>query len=67
MITTTPGGGRRGDTPPPRTGGSEAEVLRGFLDYLRESVSAKVRGLPDRRSAPRKCRPARICSACSTT
>lgn len=35
---------RRKDTPPPRTGGSEAEVLRGFLDYLRDSIAAKVDG-----------------------
>jgi hypothetical protein len=39
--------GLRGDTPPPRTGGSEAEVLRGFLDYLRASVAAKVDGVPE--------------------
>lgn len=38
---------RRGDTPPPRTGGSESEVLRGFLDYLRTSVAAKVDGAPE--------------------
>ncbi|MGW4035769.1 DinB family protein [Streptomyces sp. NPDC004778] len=38
---------RRRDTPPPRTGDSEAEVLRGFLDYLRTSVAAKVEGAPD--------------------
>ncbi|MCG8916778.1 DinB family protein [Actinokineospora sp. PR83] len=37
----------RRDTPPPRTGGSEAEVLRGFLDYLRASVAAKVDGAPE--------------------
>ncbi len=37
----------RRDTPPPRTGSSEAEVLRGFLDYLRESISAKVEGAPE--------------------
>ncbi|NRQ35808.1 DinB family protein [Nonomuraea sp. NN258] len=35
---------RRRDTPPPRTGSGEAEVLRGFLDYLRTSVAAKVEG-----------------------
>ncbi|OEU85465.1 mini-circle protein [Streptomyces abyssalis] len=39
--------GRRRDTPPPRTGSSEAEVLRGFLDYLRNSMSAKVAGAPE--------------------
>ncbi|MFB6554635.1 DinB family protein [Streptomyces sp. NPDC056405] len=38
---------RRGDTPPPRTGSSEAEVLRGFLDYLRTSMAAKVDGAPE--------------------
>ncbi|MFD3974162.1 DinB family protein [Streptomyces cyaneofuscatus] len=38
---------RRRDTPPPRTGGSEAETLRGFLDYLRTSVAAKVDGAPE--------------------
>ncbi|MEU7225608.1 DinB family protein [Streptomyces chrestomyceticus] len=37
----------RGDTPPPRTGSSEAEVLRGFLDYLRTSIAAKVDGAPE--------------------
>ncbi|MFF1275776.1 DinB family protein [Streptomyces marokkonensis] len=37
----------RGDTPPPRTGSSETEVLRGFLDHLRASVSAKVEGAPE--------------------
>ncbi|MET9923237.1 MULTISPECIES: DinB family protein [unclassified Streptomyces] len=35
------------DTPPPRTGTSEAETLRGFLDYLRTSVAAKVDGAPE--------------------
>ncbi|GII82243.1 mini-circle protein [Sphaerisporangium siamense] len=38
---------RRRDTPPPRTGSGEAEVLRGFLDYLRTSVAAKVEGAPE--------------------
>ncbi|MDF5754164.1 DinB family protein [Spongiactinospora sp. TRM90649] len=38
---------RRRDTPPPRTGGGEAEVLRGFLDYLRTSAAAKVEGAPE--------------------
>ncbi|QEV19894.1 DinB family protein [Streptomyces alboniger] len=38
---------RRGDAPPPRTGNSETEVLRGFLDYLRHSVRAKVEGAPE--------------------
>ncbi|GAA1945475.1 DinB family protein [Amycolatopsis minnesotensis] len=35
------------DTPPPRTGSSETEVLRGFLDYLRTSIAAKVDGAPE--------------------
>ncbi|WP_304113837.1 DinB family protein [Mycolicibacterium bacteremicum] len=35
------------DTPPPRTGGSEIEVLRGFLDYLRTSIAGKVEGAPE--------------------
>ncbi|WP_062987125.1 DinB family protein [Nocardia anaemiae] len=38
---------RRNDTPPPRTGSSEAEVLRGFLDYLRATIAAKVEGAPE--------------------
>lgn len=38
---------RRSDTPPPRTGGSETETLRGFLDYLRASIAAKVDGAPE--------------------
>ncbi|MET9494422.1 DinB family protein [Streptomyces sp. NPDC006552] len=38
---------RRGDTPPPRTANNEAEVLRGFLDYLRTSIAAKVDGAPE--------------------
>ncbi|MFH8370498.1 DinB family protein [Streptomyces sp. NPDC018031] len=38
---------RRGDTPPPRTGAGETEVLRGFLDYLRTSIAAKVDGAPE--------------------
>ncbi|MGW1675825.1 DinB family protein [Saccharopolyspora sp. NPDC002376] len=37
----------RTDSPPPRTGNSEAEVLRGFLDYLRSSIAAKVDGVPE--------------------
>ncbi|MGD9987528.1 DinB family protein [Pseudonocardia sp.] len=39
--------GRRRDTPPPRTGSSEAEVLRGFLDHLRTSIVAKVEDAPE--------------------
>ncbi|GAC68029.1 DinB family protein [Gordonia soli] len=38
---------RRRDTPPPRTGASEIEVLRGFLDYLRTSMAGKVDGAPE--------------------
>ena len=38
---------RKRDQPPPRTGGSETEVLRGFLDYLRTAVVAKVEGAPE--------------------
>ncbi|MGY1946847.1 mycothiol transferase [Nocardia asiatica] len=37
----------RRDTPPPRTGSSETEILRGFLDYLRTSIAAKVDGAPE--------------------
>ncbi|MPY47595.1 DinB family protein [Streptomyces acidicola] len=39
-----PTASRRRDTPPPRTANSEAEVLRGFLDYLRASIATKVEG-----------------------
>lgn len=46
-MTATSHRSRRGDTPPPRTGNSETEVLRGFLDYLRTSVAAKVDGTPE--------------------
>ncbi|MFI5500748.1 DinB family protein [Nocardia asteroides] len=38
---------RRKDTPPPRTGSSEFAVLRGFLDYLRSSIAAKVEDAPE--------------------
>ncbi|WP_091623079.1 DinB family protein [Amycolatopsis saalfeldensis] len=38
---------RRRDTPPPRTRNSETETLRGFLDYLRTSIAAKVDGAPE--------------------
>ncbi|MEV4400053.1 DinB family protein [Nonomuraea sp. NPDC049607] len=41
---------RRRDTPPPRTGSSETETLRGFLDYLRSSIAAKVEGAPEPRA-----------------
>ncbi|MFD0419891.1 DinB family protein [Streptomyces sp. NPDC127108] len=46
-MATTTRRARRGDTPPPRTGNSEADVLRGFLDYLRTSMAAKVDGAPE--------------------
>lgn len=36
-----------GDSPPPRTGGSEKDVLVGFLDYLRRSVVDKLDGAPE--------------------
>ncbi|MFJ9588191.1 DinB family protein [Streptomyces acidicola] len=39
-----PTASRRQDTPPPRTANSEADVLRGFLDYLRASIATKVEG-----------------------
>ncbi|MEU5001708.1 DinB family protein [Streptomyces sp. NPDC021622] len=39
-----PTAARRNDTPPPRTANSESDVLRGFLDYLRASIAAKVDG-----------------------
>ncbi|SEE54409.1 DinB family protein [Jiangella alba] len=38
---------RRRDQPPPRTGSGEKDVLTGFLTYLRESVLAKVAGVPE--------------------
>ena len=38
---------RRKDTPPPATGGSEKEVLVGFLDYLRASAVAKLDGVSE--------------------
>ncbi|WP_018686991.1 DinB family protein [Actinokineospora enzanensis] len=37
----------RNDAPPPRTGNTEIEVLRGFLDYLRGSIAAKVDCTPE--------------------
>lgn len=42
-----PTAARRRDTPPPRTRTDELAVLRGFLDYLRTSVAAKVEGAPE--------------------
>jgi hypothetical protein len=38
---------RRRDTPPPRTGPTEKEVLRGFLDQLRAAVAAKAQDVPE--------------------
>jgi hypothetical protein len=38
---------RRSDTPPPRTGFSEKEVLVGFLDYLRACVVGKFQGVSE--------------------
>jgi hypothetical protein len=35
------------DTPPPRTGLAEKDVLVGFLDYLRTSAAAKVEDVPE--------------------
>lgn len=37
----------RRDVPPPRTGPQEKEVLSGFLDYLRDSVAAKLDDAPE--------------------
>ncbi|MEV8022821.1 DinB family protein [Streptomyces sp. NPDC086554] len=39
-----PTASRRNDAPPPHTANSEADVLRGFLDYLRASIATKVEG-----------------------
>lgn len=38
---------RRRDTPPPRTGSTEKDVLLGFLDYLRTSIAAKAEDVPE--------------------
>ncbi|GIG68843.1 mini-circle protein [Phytomonospora endophytica] len=40
---------RRTDSPPPRTANTEVEVLRGFLDYLRDAIARKVEGAPEPR------------------
>lgn len=40
---------RRRDTPPPRTGPGEKDVLRGFLDQLRAAVAAKAEDVPEPR------------------
>ena len=37
----------RRDAPPPRSGNSEVDTLRAFLDYLRDSIAAKVEGAPE--------------------
>ncbi|VVJ18149.1 Protein of uncharacterised function DUF664 [Amycolatopsis camponoti] len=38
---------RRRDTPPPRTGPGEKDVLRAFLDQVRAAVAAKAEGVPE--------------------
>lgn len=38
---------RRRDSPPPKTGAAEGEVLLGFLNYLRTSIAAKAEGVPE--------------------
>ena len=38
---------RRRDSPPPKTGSEEKDVLLGFLDYLRSSIAAKAEGVPE--------------------
>jgi uncharacterized protein DUF664 len=38
---------RRRDTPPPRTGPGEKDVLRGFLDHLRAAVATKAEDVPE--------------------
>ncbi|MGW6275644.1 DinB family protein [Streptomyces sp. NPDC055060] len=43
----TPPRPRTKDTGPPRPGADEKETLRGFLDYLRDSIAAKVAGVPE--------------------
>ncbi|WP_371525393.1 DinB family protein [Streptomyces sp. NBC_01283] len=40
---------RTKDTGPPRTGADEKDTLRGFLDYLRNSVADKAAGVPEPR------------------
>jgi hypothetical protein len=36
---------RRRDTPPPKTGPEERDVLLAFLDYLRSSIASKTDGV----------------------
>ncbi|NEB78321.1 DinB family protein [Streptomyces sp. SID14478] len=38
---------RAKDTRPPATGADEKAVLRGFLDYLRDAVAAKIADVPE--------------------
>ena len=38
---------RRRDTPPPKTGVDEKDVLVGFLDYLRTSIAGKIDNVPE--------------------
>jgi hypothetical protein len=38
---------RRRDTPPPKTGPEERDVLLAFLDYLRSSIASKTDGVPE--------------------
>ncbi|MEU0937696.1 MULTISPECIES: DinB family protein [unclassified Embleya] len=47
MENPVPTAARRKDTPPPRTANNEADVLRGFLDYLRTSIVTKIDGAPE--------------------
>jgi hypothetical protein len=58
---------RRSDTPPPKTGSDERDVLVGFLDYLRTSVAAKVEGVSEPTVRTPASRPAPTCSASSST
>ncbi len=44
-MTTRPS--RRRDSPPPRTGAEEMDVLLGFLNYLRSSIAGKAEGVPE--------------------
>lgn len=46
-MTTAARGPRHRDAPPPKTGGSESDVLRAFLDYLRDSIIRKVETAPE--------------------
>ncbi|MFD6857342.1 DinB family protein [Rhodococcus sp. NPDC060090] len=46
-MTTPRRRSQRRDTSPPKTGNTEAEVLRGFLDYLRNSIATKVETTPE--------------------